>query len=133
MKKMCTVGKRPIMMAILCLCALGAMAQEKLALTLEQAIEIALSDNPTIQVAEQTVQLKKISNKETVLGLLPEASLSGAYTRTIKKQTMVMNGMEFQVGIENSYNGGLSVSLPIFAPTLYKSMKLTKTDVALAV
>ncbi len=132
MKKMCTVGKRPIMMAILCLCALGAMAQEKLALTLEQAIEIALSDNPTIQVAEQTVQLKKISNKETVLGLLPEASLSGAYTRTIKKQTMVMNGMEFQVGIENSYNGGLSVSLPIFAPTLYKSMKLTKTDVALA-
>ena len=133
MKKMCTVGKRPIMMAILCLCALGAMAQEKLALTLEQAIEIALSDNPTIQVAEQTVQLKKISNKETVMGLLPEASLAGSYTRTIKKQTMVMNGMEFQVGIENSYNGGLSVSLPIFAPTLYKSMKLTKTDVALAV
>ncbi len=133
MKKMCTVGKRPIMMAILCLCALGAVAQEKLALTLEQAIEIALSDNPTIQVAEQTVQLKKISNKETVMGLLPEASLAGSYTRTIKKQTMVMNGMEFQVGIENSYNGGLSVSLPIFAPTLYKSMKLTKTDVALAV
>ena len=133
MKKMCTIGKRPIMMAALCLFALGAMAQEKLALTLEQAIEIAISDNPTIQVAEQTVQLKKISNKETVMGLLPEASLAGSYTRTIKKQTMVMNGMEFQVGIENSYNGGLSVSLPLFAPTLYKSMKLTKTDVALAV
>ena len=133
MKKMCTIGKRPIMMAALCLCALGVMAQEKLSLTLEQAIEIAISDNPTIQVAEQTVQLKKISNKETVMGLLPEASLAGSYTRTIKKQTMVMNGMEFQVGIENSYNGGLSVSLPLFAPTLYKSMKLTKTDVALAV
>ncbi len=133
MKKMWTIGKRPIMMAALCLCALGAMAQEKMALTLEQAIEIALSDNPTIQVAEQTVQLKKISNKETVLGLLPEASLAGSYTRTIKKQTMVMNGMKFQVGIPNQYQGGLSVSLPIFAPTLYKSMKLTKTDVELAV
>ncbi len=133
MKKMCTVGKRPIMIAILCLCALGAMAQEKLALTLEQAIEIALSDNPTIQVAEQTVQLKKISNKETVLGLLPEASLSGAYTRTIKKQTMVMMGQKIEIGIPNQYQGGLTVSLPIFAPTLYKSMKLTKTDVALAV
>ena len=133
MKKMWTIGKRPIMMAALCLCVLGAMAQEKMALTLEQAIEIALSDNPTIQVAEQTVQLKKISNKETVLGLLPEASLAGSYTRTIKKQTMVMNGMKFQVGIPNQYQGGLSVSLPIFAPTLYKSMKLTKTDVELAV
>ena len=106
MKKMWTIGKRPIMMAALCLCALGAMAQEKMALTLEQAIEIALSDNPTIQVAEQTVQLKKISNKETVLGLLPEASLAGSYTRTIKKQTMVMNGMKFQVGIPNQYQGG---------------------------
>lgn len=133
MKKMWTIGMRPMMMAALALCALGATAQETLRLTLDQAIEIALSDNPTIQVAEQTIELKKISNKETALGLLPEASLSGAYTRTIKKQTMVMNGMKFQVGIPNQYQGGLTVSLPIFAPTLYKSMKLTKTDVALAV
>ncbi len=130
---MCTVGKRPIMMVALCLFAMGTMAQERLALTLEQAIEIALSDNPTIQVAEQTVELKKISDKETVLGLLPEASLSGAYTRTIKKQTMVMMGQKIEIGIPNQYQGGLTVSLPIFAPTLYKSMKLTKTDVALAV
>lgn len=133
MKKMCGIGIRPMMMVTLMFCALGTMAQDKLTLTLDQAIEIALSDNPTIQVAEQTIELKKISNRETALGLLPEASLSGAYTRTIKKQTMVMNGMKFQVGIPNQYQGGLTVSLPIFAPTLYKSMKLTKTDVALAV
>lgn len=133
MKRMWTIGIRPMMMVALALCTLGATAQETLRLTLDQAIKIALSDNPTIQVAEQTIELKKISNKETALGLLPEASLSGAYTRTIKKQTMVMNGMKFQVGIPNQYQGGLTVSLPIFAPTLYKSMKLTKTDVALAV
>ncbi len=133
MRKMCKFGLRPMMMAALALCALAATAQEKLALTLDQAIEIALSDNPTIQVAEQTIELKKISDRETVLGVLPEASLTGAYTRTIKKQTMVMNGMKFQVGIPNQYQGGLTVSLPIFAPTLYKSMKLTKNDLALAV
>ena len=133
MKKMWFAGLKPVMMAAICLCAMGATAQEKLALTLEQAIEIALSDNPTIQVAEQSVQLKKISNKETVMGLLPEASLAGSYTRTIKKQTMVMMGQKIEIGIPNQYQGGLSVSLPIFAPTLYKSMKLTKTDVALAV
>ena len=133
MKKMWTIGIRPMMMAALALCTLGATAQETLRLTLDKAIEIALSDNPTIEVADQTVELKKISDKETVMGLLPEASLSGAYTRTIKKQTMVMNGMKFQVGIPNQYQGGLTVSLPVFAPALYKSMKLTKTDVALAV
>ena len=135
---MWTIGIRPMMMAALALCTLGATAQETLRLTLEQAIEIALSDNPTIQVAEQTVQLKKISDKETVMGLLPEASLSGAYTRTIEKQTMVMDmpnvGVQkLRVGVDNQYQGGLTVSLPVFVPTLYKSMKLTKTDVALAV
>ena len=133
MKKMWTIGIRPMMMVALAVCSLGATAQETLRLTLDKAIEIALSDNPTIEVANQTVELKKISDKETVLGLLPEASLTGAYTRTIKKQTMVMNGMKFQVGIPNQYQGGLTVSLPIFAPALYKSMKLTKTDVELAV
>ena len=131
-------GLRSAMMVAICFSAMGTTAQERLALTLEQAIEIALSDNPTIQVAEQTIELKKISNKETALGLLPEASLSGAYTRTIKKQTMVMDmpgvgTQRFKVGIPNQYQGGVTVSLPIFAPTLYKSMKLTKTDVALAV
>ena len=133
MKKMWTIGIRPMMMVALALCSLGATAQETLRLTLDKAIEIALSDNPTIEVADQTVELKRIADKETVMGLLPEASLSGAYTRTIKKQTMVMNGMKFQVGIPNQYQGGLTVSLPVFAPTLYKSMKLTKTDVELAV
>ena len=133
MKKMLTIGMRPMMMAVLVLCTLGATAQETLRLTLDKAIEIALSDNPTIEVANQTVQLKKISDKETVMGLLPEASLSGAYTRTIKKQTMVMMGQKIEIGIPNQYQGGLSISLPVFAPTLYKSMKLTKIDVALAV
>ena len=133
MRKMCGIGIRPMMMVALMLCALGIKAQEKLTLTLEQAIEIAISDNPTIQVAEQTIQLKKISDKEAVMGLLPEASLSGAYTRTIKKQTMVMAGQKFEIGIPNQYQGGLTVSLPVFVPTLYKSMKLTKTDVELAV
>ena len=133
MRKMWTIGIRPMMMAALALCTLSATAQETLKLTLDKAIEIALSDNPTIEVAEQTVQLKRISDKETVMGLLPEASLSGSYTRTIKKQTMVMMGQKIEIGIPNQYQGGLSVSLPVFAPTLYKSMKLTKTDVALAV
>ena len=133
MRKMWTIGIRPMMMAALALCTLSATAQETLKLTLDKAIEIALSDNPTIEVAEQTVQLKRISDKETVMSLLPEASLSGSYTRTIKKQTMVMMGQKIEIGIPNQYQGGLSVSLPVFAPTLYKSMKLTKTDVALAV
>ncbi len=44
-----------------------------------------------------------------------------------------MGNDQVKVGTENSYNGGLSISLPVFAPALYKSIKLTKTDVELAV
>ena len=107
--------------------------QEVLQLTLERAIEIALAENPTIQIAEQDIQLKEMTKMETTMGLLPEASLSGSYQRTIEKQTMVMNNTQFKVGVNNMYSGGLSVSLPVFAPALYKSMNLTRTDVELAV
>ena len=108
-------------------------AQETLTLTLEKAIEIALSENPTIKVADQEILLKESSKKEAIWGLFPEASLIGSYTRTIEKQTFAMGEQQVKVGTENSYNGGLSISLPVFAPTLYKSIKLTKTDVELAV
>ena len=109
-----------------------ASGQETLRLTLERAIEIALADNPTIKIAEQDIQLKEMAKLETTMGLLPEASLAGSYQRTIEKQTMVMNNMQFKVGVNNMYTGGLTVSLPVFAPALYKSMNLTRTDVELA-
>ena len=118
---------------LLCLAiAWPVCAAESLPLTLKRAIEIALADNPTIQIAEQDVQLKEMAKLEPTMGLLPEASLSGSYQRTIEKQTMVMNGMQFKVGVNNMYNGGLTVSLPVFAPALYKTMSLTRTDVELA-
>lgn len=129
-----------VMTAVFC-AAMSASAQDVapassddgvLELTLGRAINIALADNPTIEVAEKEVQLKEMAKLETTMGLLPEANLSGSYQRTIEKQTMVMNGMQFKVGISNSYTGGLSVSLPVFAPALYKSMNLTRTDVELA-
>lgn len=111
--------------------------QNVLRFDLSQAIEVALSENPTIKVADQEIELKKEVNREAYAGLFPEASLSGSYSRTLKKQTMVMDfggeSQTIQMGTDNSYNGGLSISLPVFAPALYKSINLTKTDVELAV
>ena len=59
--------------------------KETLTLTLDKALEIALSDNPTIKVAEEEIALKKVANKETWQSLLPEASLS-KWGRTIRIQ-----------------------------------------------
>jgi outer membrane protein TolC len=109
----------------------------KLSVGLKQAIEIALSDNPAIVIAGQEIELKKEVKQEALAGLLPGAELSGSYSRTLKKQTVVMDlqgqSTTFKMGTDNSYIGGLAVSLPIFAPALYRTINLTNTDIELAV
>ncbi len=135
------LGKKMLLTVILAAFTGGLIqAQEMrdtLTLTLDKALEIALSKNPTMRVADQEIQLKKEAKKEAYGGLFPEVALSGNYSRTLKKQTMAMDfGGEtqtIQVGSDNSYSGGLTVNLPIFAPALYKSINLTKADVDLAV
>ena len=114
--------------------AMGSMqAQDTLKVDLKEAVRIALSDNPTIKVADHEIQLKKAVNQEVVMGLLPEASLVGTYSRAIKKQSFAMMDTVMSVGTTNNINGGIRVNLPIFAPALYKSIGLTKADVKLAV
>ncbi|MDR2119346.1 MAG: TolC family protein [Tannerella sp.] len=111
--------------------------REAIRINLSQAIDIALSDNPVIKVADREIALKKESNREAYAGLFPDISATGGYSRTLKKQTVVMEfggeSQTIQMGIDNSYNGGFVVSLPVFAPALYKSIRLTQTDVTLAV
>ena len=107
----------------------SAQAQDTLRITLQDAVRIALSDNPTIKVAGQEILLKKEARREAYAGLFPEASLVGSYSRAIKKQSFAMMGEVIEVGTDNTYSGGLSVSLPVFAPALYKSISLTSTDV----
>ena len=48
---------------------------------------------------------------------------------------MNLGGQSFKMGQDNSNtaNAGLAVSLPLFAPSVYKAMSMTKTDIELAV
>ena len=109
-------------------------AQETLNLTLDKALEIALADNPTIKVADQEIVLKKEANKEAWMTLLPELSVGGTWQYTIKAPEMKLNGMSFRMGDDDvsTAAGTATLSLPIFAPAVYKSMSLTKTDILLA-
>lgn len=111
----------------------SAQAQDTLKITLQDAVRIALSDNPTMKVAGQEIQLKKEARREAYAGLFPEANLVGTYSRAIKKQSFAMEGKVIEVGIDNTYSGGLTISLPVFAPALYRTIGLTGTDVKLAV
>lgn len=129
----CLKYNKWIIILLACLSVSSVNAQDTLKITLNDAVRIALSDNPTIKVAGQEIQLKKVAQKEAWSGLFPEASLVGSYSRAIQKQSFAMQGQVIKVGTDNTYSGGLSVSLPVYAPTLYKSISLTQTDVELAV
>ena len=65
---------------------------DTLVLSLQDALNIALSESPTIKVAEKEIQRVRYVKKETMGGLLPNVSLSGAYQRAVKKQQMYMDG-----------------------------------------
>lgn len=67
-----------------------ARSQEKLTLTLDEAIDIALSESPTVKIADLTVQKTGYAKKGTYASLYPNISLNGSYQRTIKKQVMAM-------------------------------------------
>ena len=117
---------------LLAFVAMNAQAQDTLRISLKEAIQIALSENTTIKVADQEIQLKKEANREVIWGLLPEVSLVGSFNHTIEKQSFAIMGQVMRVGTMNNASGGVTASLPVFAPALYQSMKLTKADVQLA-
>ena len=104
-------------------------------ITLDDAIQTALSDNPTIKVAEQQIELKKVSKDEAWQALLPSADFNGTVQYTVLAAVMKLNGMEFKMGQDNTstWNGQFQVSLPVFAPTVYATMNLTKSDLENAI
>ena len=106
------------------------IASAQLHLSLNQAIEIALSDNPTIKVADLEIERYDYVYKQTVSSLYPQLSVSGQYSLAIRNQQMA-EGLSF--GGKNTFNATANLSLPLFAPSVYRQMKLTKTQMAMAV
>ena len=130
--------------AILSTATLVAQAQDSpssgsapLRLTLDQALEIALSESNTIKIADMTVEKTGYARKGSYASLYPNVSLSGAYQRTLQKQVMVMdfNGMtqEIKVGRDNNISTSASASMPLVNASLWESLKLSGMDVEMAV
>ena len=111
--------------------------QSALTLTLEQALEIALSENPTMKVAEQEIEIKRFAKQETYSSLYPRFDATAQYQRVLEKQTMSMDfggqTQTIKVGSDNSFNGGITGSMPIVNAQLWESLKLSKADVMLAI
>lgn len=124
----------------LCLICMGllslstAMAQNvggnKLTLTLEDAISLALSDNPTVQVSNLEIERYDYVRKQTLSSLYPQVDASLQYSLALRRQEMTEG---FSFGGKNTFNSAASVSLPLFVPAVYKQLKLTDAQMESAV
>lgn len=105
-----------------------------LELTLDKAIAIALSENPTISVADKEIALKQVADKEAWQNLLPTVNGSLALQHSIKVAEIRTSMGTFKMGMDGTTTaqGGITLNLPIFAPAVYENMKLTKDDILLA-
>jgi len=163
--------KKLVVLAVLAgmLPSFGAFAQESAAdpaptvLTLDQAIQIALSENIAVRVADKDIERAEYARKGTYASIFPQIDGSSSYSRTIKKQVMYMdfdmsslggggaadagdsgvetkadggrsgNGGGIEVGRWNTYSAGLQASMPLVNTQLWQSIKISGQDVELAV
>lgn len=132
-------------------------------LTLEQCIDIALSTNPTIVIADMEIKRMDYTRKDVLAQLLPNLSFGANYNRTLAKQVAYMDfdmsalgGMGgagsddkddtsssssaqsgksegIKMGRDNSWQLGFNASLPLIAPQLWASLDLTDSQIAQSV
>ena len=128
--------------AVLAVAVTAVTAQDTtptMQITLDKAIELALSDNPTMKVAEKEIELKEVSKAEAWQNLLPTVSLDGAiqYNAKVASMKMDMGGqtMEIKMGKDNTntWNAALQVAIPLYAPAVYEAMNISNSDLQLAV
>ena len=66
-------------------------ADAPVVITLEQALEIGLSENVAVKVADMEITRTGYAKKGTYASLFPQIDASGSFQRTIKKQVMYMD------------------------------------------
>lgn len=107
-------------------------------ITLEEALQIALSENASVKVADKEIARTGYARKGSYSALYPDVNASASYQRTLKKQKMYMDGIPgmedgMEVGRWNTWNAGISASMPIVNAQLWESLKISDMDVELAV
>ncbi len=121
--------KRFLMTACLCAAGLGGV-QAQMRLTLDEALQIALSENPTIKVADLEVKRYDYVRRETWGNWIPQVSVSGTYNRSIVKQEMA-KGLSF--GADNTLTAQADATWALFAPTVFRTLRMNRTQLEAAV
>ena len=111
--------------------------QDSLELDLGKVLEIALTDNPSVVVADKAIETKKYAKKETITGLFPTVSVSATGTKNIEVATMAMamgdQVIKVKMGRPYNYSAMAQAALPLVVPQLWKSISISEEQVQLAI
>lgn len=153
--------KKSFFVPLVALISLPVLSQETPlpVLTLDECLEIALSESPTVKISDMEITRMDYSRKEVIGQLLPSIDFAASYSRTLAKQTMYMDFGKFgslggdvagdsdgdsstlptedkdtgmKVGLDNSYSAGFSATLPLIAPQLWKALNISDVQIAKA-
>lgn len=108
---------------ILLLFSLGQKikAQERITLTLNDAINLAKQQNTDISISQKQVEVLEFALKESKANFLPKVSASANYNRNIDRQVIFLpegfglNGTATELGLDNDYRASLNLSVPVFS------------------
>jgi outer membrane protein TolC len=139
---------------------------DSVTLSLDDCLRIALTESPTIKVADLDITRVDYSKKEVLGQLLPTISFDASYNRMLAKQVAYMNMDAFsgltggsddseenttandsessssssssgsngiKMGLDNSFQLGFNASVPLIAPQLWQSLKLSDAQIAQSV
>jgi outer membrane protein TolC len=113
-------------------CPLVAQTSDSISMNLDKVLEVALSDNPDIQVANRTIEIKKYAKKETITGLFPTVDFTLAGIKGVIIPEANLGGMKIKMGSEKSFTWTGTATLPLVVPQLWESLKISQSSVELA-
>jgi outer membrane protein len=94
-------------------CLPGLAAQEKM--TLQQFIDTAVRNSPSIQIAAESVAGADFRIRETKSSLLPQVNFASSYTRlSLTQEFDIPNLGHFKFSAPNSYSFRLGATQPVF-------------------
>ncbi len=111
----------------------AAARQDTLTLSRARCVEIVLSENPTIKVADMEVKRMVYARRETTGSLYPSIDFQGAYQRAIELQTVSMNmggqSQQFKMGTDNVWSFGFNAAMPLVNASLWKAIQISDTQI----
>ncbi len=118
--------------ATLCAASLSAQNSGELSLTLDQAVDLALSENPTIKIAELEVERYDYVRKSTVGSLIPSLSVDGSFNHTLINQA-IAQGFEIGGSQYSSLSATATAAMPLYMPAIYRTLKMNKIEAETAI